>query len=200
VRCQQSESHALGLVAVTSFTEVRMRFILALSACLLSAGLSRAEGPSLDPWGTPSLAVFAPCTCDPCTCDPKSCTCPNCEAGCKKQAAQSEQVAFVGSDPFQTAPASVEASQPATQAGYHTEYRKVCNGTSCQMVPVTVRDAGAVDAQSYSAPAFTSCSTGTCGSVGAVSASGSSCSSGSCGNGFMSRGPVRRLFSRGRCR
>lgn len=107
---------------------------------LAFAGVSKAEWPWTDE--KPKKA----CECvkgEPCICD-KNCTCAD-GIGCKNKGVGQQGIAadtfFVGSDvttswPY---PATVVADTTPVQT-YHTEYRQVCNGSSCQMVAVTVPD------------------------------------------------------------
>lgn len=183
-----------------------MNKLIAFLGCLLvygCVGSAFADGlpPSQLP-GLPASVLPKACDCNPCTCDPKDCKCEGCALGCRKSGAQAsaaEELAFVGfeaTQPVSTLPRAPVAA-PVASSGFHTEYRQVCNGTSCQMVAVSVPDQAA-QATTYSAtPAygpstFTYTSSSSCGSQ----------AQGGMNGAFMSRGPLRRVFGRafrGRC-
>lgn len=164
-----------------------MRYLLVLVVCLFSVGLAHADWPFADTKAADWPFKEKPCDCNPCTCDPASCKCAACANGCRKAgSAAQEEVAFVG---FETAQAA-QATQVAqgTAQGFHTEYRQVCNGTSCQMVAVSVPDGAAYAAGNCATCATGNCATGNCGASGSSEAGG-------CGASGRS-GPLRRVFGR----
>lgn len=122
------------------------------------------------------------CDCSPCTCDPKECVCPNCATGCGKgkagAASLTDAVYSVGvvDAPATAWPFSTQVASSVPTQTFHTEMRQVCNGTSCQMVAVTVPDmasVGGTSAVTYAASApCSTCGTSTAytGSDGTASA------------------------------
>lgn len=170
-----------------------MKKFLAFIACAIVSSCSPAfAGEPLSYSSLKPLCVSSlkGCDCNPCTCDPATCACPNCDIGCKRSAGTAtanEVASFVGADAFFVPQAP---TAPTTAApGFHTEYRKVCNGTSCQMVAVSVPDL------SEGSTAF---ATTTPSAYVSGTSSCASCASGAQASGQEGRvrGPIRRILGR----
>lgn len=194
-----------------------MRTLTLIVLLCIQPCFARAEWPFDQPKEAAWPFASKPCDCNPCTCDPATCTCANCANGCRNAVGQATYTVGMVDDPFNMAPTTPTVQAPVQT--YHTEYRQVCNGSSCQMVAVSVPDApraatfaagstcpccGMVMNAEQAAKMNVTCPNGVCQPQTMYgSPMMGACANGSCGNGDDGTGaasgrtgPIRRIFGR----